>query len=183
MRWILRIAIGTALLWAGGLIAFRAMMPAPGSIPPAEAIAIFTGNATRVEEGLRLFREGYAPLLFISGVDTRLRVKDLGKMEEEKQSYITLDAASSNTIQNVKATKAWAEKNQLTHLIIVSDHYHIPRIRLLFQRFAPSLHLTWAPVLAIEFQDPHWWWFHPQAMLKLIREYHKFVVTFFLRFG
>lgn len=118
---------------------------------PADAIVVFGARAyadgrpsdalaDRMRTACRLYREGLAPTLIVSGGPgdgaiheteaMRRMAISLGVAEED----ILLDPAGLNTRATVENTRALLAELGAKRVIAVSHFYHLPRIKLTYQR-------------------------------------------------
>ena len=63
-----------------------------------EAIVVLTGGRGRIEEGVKLYREGKGRQLFLIGVDPLVKKKELFRGDGAEQVY--LENVSRNTLEN-----------------------------------------------------------------------------------
>jgi hypothetical protein len=105
-----------------------------------DLIAVYTGDAGRIEKSLKTSKKHPSAKLLISGVYSKNNLMTLlrkfddqkGRSSDYFDSIIELDYQSQNTIENVIMTLEFLRqyKNYKSILIISSD-YHLPRIQLL----------------------------------------------------
>jgi uncharacterized SAM-binding protein YcdF (DUF218 family) len=97
--------------------------------------------ADRIDEGVRLYREGYARTLIMSGD----RDLDHGRSEPEAMKAraveagvpaedVLIDEKGSNTFATVRNAAQWAQDRGGARILAVSHYYHEPRIKMLFHR-------------------------------------------------
>jgi len=115
------------------------------------SIVVLTGGKGRFEKGLDLLKRGeLSEKLFVSGVfsGSELR-KKYALSEIDKKLFeccISFDNKATNTYQNVKEIKKWVEKNGMNEIFLISSYYHLPRVKILFEKKFPSLELNLVPV-------------------------------------
>ena len=128
-----------------------------------EGIVVFTGGQGRVQKGfdaLQTFSQ--AKRLLISGVNPTTSFKTLlnktGKGEEAKKlsHSIELDYTSQTTFGNITQTKQWVKEHGFKRIVVVTSHYHAPRVRLLFNRYLPEVTFLLYPVISEDV--PFWLW-------------------------
>ncbi|EPY2303609.1 MULTISPECIES: YdcF family protein [Clostridium] len=95
----------------------------------------------RLDEGLRLYNEGYGKYIIVSGAkgpgENISEAKAMEKYLVQKgvdKNFIILEDKSKNTLENIKFSKKKMEDNNLKSSIIVSDKYHLKRAELLCQK-------------------------------------------------
>ncbi|EKS4343086.1 hypothetical protein B2H94_13095 [Clostridium sporogenes] len=95
----------------------------------------------RLDEGLRLYNEGYGKYIIVSGAkgpgENISEAEAMEKYLVEKgvdKNFIILEDKSKNTLENIKFSKKKMEDNNLKSSIIVSNKYHLKRAELLCQK-------------------------------------------------
>jgi uncharacterized SAM-binding protein YcdF (DUF218 family) len=102
-------------------------------------------SADRIEEGLRLYRAGKAPLIVASGGDSPLNVKartlheadEMRSLLEEwgvPDSAIIVEDASINTRENALFTRRLLSARGIDHVILVTSALHMPRAVATFRK-------------------------------------------------
>jgi len=118
---------------------------------PAEAIIVFGARAyadgglssalqDRVDTACRLYAEGYAPLLIFSGGPAEGTMHETEAMRRwaltrgiPPQAILT-DRYGLDTRDTVRNTVALFRRRHLQRVLAVSHFYHLPRIKLTYQR-------------------------------------------------
>lgn len=152
---------------------------ATDEITYADAIVVLTGGTGRVEEGLRLFREGRGGYLILSGVeetstlDTIFPGRDLKTTVDT--SKIIIDIESRRTLDNALNVKKIVEDKGFKSLILVTSNYHMKRAFTLFSKaIYVDVKLYRHPVRSPNFKDEEWW--QSQKSLKLVTsEFFKYI--------
>ncbi len=119
---------------------------------PADCIVVFGAKvysdgrpsealADRVDEGVRLYKQGLAPIIVMSGaLDSAHGGSEPASMRDRAiaagvpRSAIVLDEAGVNSAATVDNTRDWARPRDATRVLAVSHYYHLPRVKLLFER-------------------------------------------------
>ena len=164
-----------------GLFMMRIASFSPlGDEVKADAIIVLTGDMYRIHEAIELHEKKVAPLLFISGVGDGVTKQDLlnGYRTSKKpyfaaQKVIIGDKARS-TIGNMEEIANWVPSYYLEHIVLVTSDYHMPRSLLLLQAAQPELEVSVAPVKAFEETE---WYQSVDGAKRMVREYHKWLVT------
>lgn len=158
---------GTLLwLWLFGFILFEwhvsRLEPSFSSaleIVPADAIVVFTGSSGRVQTGIQLLKQNYAPRLLISGVESQRQVV---LTQEEHLLPITLGYQAKNTVENVKEAADWLTFHRAQSAYLVTADYHMPRSSLLLRSSLPRvqfflypLKTSWSKRLSYSFLEYH----------------------------
>ena len=139
-----------ALVWLAGFTIFerdaRRVVTAP---PVSDGIVALTGGADRIETALRLYADGLAPRLLVSGVGHGADLSEvLHRLPVDPASLanqITLGRAT-DTVGNAAETAAWARQNHLKTLIVVTAGYHMARALREIARELPDIELRAFPV-------------------------------------
>ena len=143
---------------------------------PADAIVVLTGADKRIDEGVRLLREGRGRRLLISGVNPQTRPQQVRRLanpgEALFQCCVDFGYDAQNTIGNADETKAWAEHHRFSRLIVVTSSYHMPRSLAELGRVLPNAQLIAHPVVPRILREETWW-LHLSTMRMLVSEYAK----------
>ena len=148
----------------------------------ADAIAVLGGGMrTRAEYGARLYHEGYAPSLVVSGGLLQL----LGPVESwaaiSQRIAVQMDVPEEaihvlggcyTTWEEACRVRELAAQQHFRSLILVSDHIHGRRAFLTFRRVLPGLEITFSGV-----DDPRYtlddWWRNEIGLVQVLNEYLK----------
>lgn len=146
----------------------------------AAAIAVYTGGPSRIDEAVKLLKDGKGQRLLISGVHPDTSITTLGKNFHIDQHLfdccIDIDRRASNTKGNAVETGKWRSANKFDSLILVTSNYHMPRSLLETRRQLPGIKIAPYPVIAADFNSSEW--FKDRDSLKLLlKEYSKYVAT------
>lgn len=168
-------------LWGAGLGVF--LSPLPTNQEPTDAIVVFTGGQGRVKEGVHLFERGMASYLFISGVSKgveRQTLYGLFKTTVPNAHSLFLGYQANSTHENALETKAWAEKNNIKTIRLVTAHYHMRRSLLECETHMPRVTFIPHAIIPQRFQEKSWWR-QKKLVLLVLREYHKFLYMYLVR--
>ena len=118
--------------------------------PHADGIVALTGGTDRVETALRLLAEGGARKLLVSGIGGNAELATLARRAGLDPmpiaAQVTLGRDAITTRGNADETAAWARRNGIRSLIVVTAAYHMPRALTEIARAAPGLTLYPMPV-------------------------------------
>ena len=137
---LLAAALGAGFAW------FAAEAARPAAPPPrSDGIVVLTGGAGRVELALRLFAEGRAGRLLISGTG-RGELADLiaaagldpAVSAQVTPGQVTLGRGARSTRGNARETAEWAAGHGMGSLIVVTSGYHMRRALWELRRTLPA---------------------------------------------
>ena len=170
------------IVWIMGLIWFVDEVPTNHTKSPSktDAIIVLTGGTGRLETGLQLLSEGYAKLLFISGVARGLDVQALLKVVSRNRNdfacCIVVGYRADNTAGNAVETTKWIVENKFNSLRLVTASYHMPRSLFEFRRRMPNIKIIPHPVFPPKFKRRSWWRWPGSAQL-LASEFNKYLIS------
>jgi uncharacterized SAM-binding protein YcdF (DUF218 family) len=109
----------------------------------ADAIVVLGCHASgalmrRLDRGIRLFQEGAAPLLLLSGGGAGLLpeaeiMRDVALARGVPKSAMLIEPLSHNTVENARETALLLRAMGRSSVLLVSDRFHLPRAALLFR--------------------------------------------------
>ena len=107
----------------------------------ADAVVVVSGGQTtaRADEGIRLYKEGYAPKLIFSGAALDAGPSNAHQMKEQAQragvpdSAIETDETARTTYQNATRTKPIIDQLGAQSILLVTSPYHQRRTLLTFR--------------------------------------------------
>lgn len=140
------------------------------------------GEGMRARTAARLYQEGYAPRILISGGLDTYKLDALLMAE--------LNIPSRDILINAQATTTWSEAQQILGLlkregassaIIVTDGYHTRRVWAVYRRLQgdPPVRLIFVEA---DQREGHALWSDGKELLNLEGEFQKLVFYFF-RYG
>ncbi|MBI5724160.1 MAG: YdcF family protein [Planctomycetes bacterium] len=100
----------------------------------------------RVATGCRLYKQGLAGVLILSGgpgpgpVSEPQAMRKLALEHGVPESAIVLDAGGVSTMATVKDTAAMFEQLGVREALAVSHFYHLPRIKMTYQRYGREVY-------------------------------------------
>jgi len=116
-------------------------------VKAANAIIVLTGSKGRIESGFDLLLANKAPRLLISGVTDGVTfdeiidvqtITDESKKKLRQHCCIELDYVADTTETNATESAIWIKNNDITSIILVTSHLHMPRASLQFNRALPD---------------------------------------------
>ncbi len=176
-----------ACLWLLGFLWFLSQLPTATpllSAPTADAVVILTGGRGRLSYGLKLLDIGKGKQLFVSGVHINSSKNDVFQTENTELSAIynrlknriTLGKQAQDTIGNAHEVASWVKQYGYNSILLVTNHYHIPRSMREFNYTLPDTTITPIAVIDDKFQTANWWQ-NQDAVLLLINEYQKYLAS------
>lgn len=150
----------------------------------SDAIMVLAGGRGRVEEGVRLFREGKGAKLFLVGVDPSVRKSDLyrPKPGDPSPDLVILEKASRNTLENaIYARELLAGHDDVRSVLLITSRYHLKRAAILLRHALPRDVLIHPyPVDSANVKEQ--WWQHEGSFKLLFSEFYKYCLfrVFFL---
>ena len=148
------------------------------------AIVVFTGGKGRFEKGFNILKDNVSSRLFISGVYPGRDLEKKYALDDSDRKLfdccISFDEKAINTIENVQEVREWVNVNAINEIFLISSYYHLPRIKILFEKMIPSLEVKIIPTDDSLFlsKKTFVYFFHIKLILT---EYFK--VLFILFFG
>ncbi|HXZ12666.1 MAG TPA: YdcF family protein [Candidatus Sulfotelmatobacter sp.] len=176
-RLIILLAGFLLLVWLGSL-AFRHLgrwLVREDPLAHADVILVLSGGMPqRAEEAAEVFREGYAPEVWVSrpeGPQAELRalgVQFLGEEEYDRLILIRLGVPESaihifpdpaiDTEQEIQEVAREMRRNRKSSVIIVTSPEHTRRVRALWNRLAGAdVKLVVRAAREDPFDADHWW--------------------------
>ncbi|CAH2031317.1 YdcF family protein [Trichlorobacter ammonificans] len=149
----------------------------------SDAIVVLAGGRGRIEEGVRLFREGKGNELFLVGVDPLVRKSDLYRPAAGDPPYerVILEKTSRNTLENAIFARDILVQHNVRSILLITSRYHLKRAAILFRHALPrDVAIYPYPVDSINVKER--WWQHEGSFKLLFSEFYKYCLfrIFFL---
>lgn len=182
MRLIAGLSLGVVMLWTGGLIWFAATLPqnVADSRSRTDGIVVLTGGSARLAAGIDLLSKGRAKKLLISGVHQETSKSTLGSLSKTSpklfECCIELGRSAADTVGNAHETAAWAKREKIKSLRLVTSTYHMPRSLVEFRQALPDVRLIAHPVFS-ETVKLEGWWRWPGTASLLSGEFNKYIFS------
>lgn len=141
----------------------------------ADAIVVLAGGRGRVDEGVRLFRQGEAEYLFLIGVDPSVRKSDLyrPKPYDPSAEKVILEKASRNTLENAIFGRDVITSQNVHSILLITSRYHLKRAAILFRNALPrDVAIYPYPIDSKNLKES--WWNHGGSFQLLFREFYKY---------
>lgn len=145
----------------------------------ADVIIVLSGGAGRVEQGVKLYEEGYAPQLMLSNAkegagpagDMRETALSLGIPES---AILTEDAAES-TYQNAQLTLPIMKQHGFKSAIVVSSDFHMRRVKFIFEHVYKKSGIELTYIGADSGYNAKAWWGDRYSRETTFNEYIKMI--------
>jgi uncharacterized SAM-binding protein YcdF (DUF218 family) len=133
IRFLWRITIFGLIAYLLGYALFAVLLPTPAGAERTDAIVVLTGRRERLDRGFDLLRRGVAERMLISGVDPRVRARELAPAYHVEPQLIAccvdFEQRSFDTRSNADEVKSWMERRRYRSMRLVTDDVHMPRAR------------------------------------------------------
>jgi len=187
LRWLVRGFLQgvTITLLCGSVAVLAIGFVVAGVQPPLErsdAIIVISGdeNLARLREGVRLWRERWAPRLIFSGaardglMSNAEAMRRLAVADGVPAAAILTDEQAVDTYGNALHTRRIMEANGLQSAILVTSPYHLQRAAVTFNGVYRGSNIR---LIASAAPDSDWrkrsWWLRPDLRLLTTSELEK----------
>jgi uncharacterized SAM-binding protein YcdF (DUF218 family) len=130
------------LVWLLGFGWFALALPQPHGGGKTDAVVVFTGGEGRIPRGLAALETGWAPRLFVSGVDRTVRPVEFAAEYDVPAPMmaccVALGFQSYDTRSNAEEVTAWLAKNKCKSVRLVTSDWHMRRASLELGRELPG---------------------------------------------
>jgi uncharacterized SAM-binding protein YcdF (DUF218 family) len=136
-----------------------------------DAIVVVSGGDTnaRTDEGIKLFKSGWADVLVLSGAaQDKSGPSNAAAMRVRAQaagvpfSAIYIDEYAETTEQNAQNTQSIFTRHGFEKVILVTSGYHQRRASLEFEKRADTVQILNHPLL-FDQDWSLWWWLSPRG--------------------
>lgn len=174
------------LIWLGGFIVFHQFIRSYKSDVnvKTDAIVVLTGGKNRLAEAMKLYNEGMADILIISGVAENVTLPQLEKQNhtiiEHNPEQVILGNEATNTIENAIEVSEAVRRNNVASLRLVTSYYHMPRSEQEILLKNPDVKIVYNPVYSDSVSDK--WWKKWGSFYLIAMEYNKFMFVYVKNF-
>ena len=143
------------------------------ALHPADLIVVFSAKEERARHAVRLYQEGLAPRILVTGgltseaielfchkrvTGAELSAKMLADAGVPKSAVIVLPRATS-TYEEAEVIKAFMKTQGYRSVIAVSSPYHMRRVRATLERLirGTEIEVQYSPAKDSEFEVESWW--------------------------
>jgi uncharacterized SAM-binding protein YcdF (DUF218 family) len=158
-RILLFLLLVPALLILGEFAFFLQMTLSEPALQPSDLIAVFTGEAGRIEEGFRLANQGYSPHLLVSRSSFRALERYQRKLETSNAFDCRAEDKSRTTFEDALHTKRTMSENGMHSVILVTSWDHMPRAYLLLFMLShgSDVRIRWTRVPTGKLDAANWY--------------------------
>jgi len=136
-----------------------------------DAVVVLAGGRGRVEEGVKLYREGKGRLLFLIGVDPLVKKREL--FQGKGAEGVFLENVSRNTLENAIYARDLITRHKLSSITLITSRYHMKRATLIFRNaLAKDVAIYPHPVDSQNLKED--WWAHGGSFRLLFSEFYKY---------
>jgi uncharacterized SAM-binding protein YcdF (DUF218 family) len=169
----------------GGLARFLVVQD---KLEPADVILVLAGdgNGERVEEGVNLYKQGFAKKMLMSGGPIAWHLTSAEWMKKQAVALgvpaknILLQGASKSTLEDLVYSLPIIMKHSFRSVILVTSPYHTRRAKRVFRKASAGSGIR---VYAYPVQDSEWkldgWWLRHEDTAHVVWEYMAMVYYFF----
>ena len=146
-------------------------------------VVISGGGLERIQKGVDLMQEGYAPYLILSGAAYDAGTSNAASMQQYALAkgipsfQLLLEEQAQNTYQNANYVKQLLEQYQLRDIILVTSAYHQRRAYHTFRKILGDQ----AEILNAPAEPEYWqrssWWKDQKAREISLEEFGKIVYS------
>jgi uncharacterized SAM-binding protein YcdF (DUF218 family) len=130
------------LVWLLGFGWFALALPQPHGGGKTDAVVVFTGGGGRISRGLAALETGWAPRLFVSGVDREVRPGEFAAEYDVPAATmaccVALGFESYDTRSNAEEVAAWLAAHKCRSVRLVTSDWHMRRSALELERALPE---------------------------------------------
>lgn len=163
---MLVLAVLLCVLVAGfplGLRAIGAVLIIADPLKKADAAVALSGDSgDRISEAADLYEKEYVRSLFLTNTN-ETAVRDMeswaNKLGFPYKKIKVTDAVVSNTVEEAKAIRLLAEKEDVDSIIVITDPFHTLRTRVIFrdQLKGSGINVQVRPVRDSWYRSDSWW--------------------------
>ena len=127
--------------WAIGFGVFAVGLARPAGPVKTDAVAVLTGGSGRIVRGMTVLRQGWAPKLFVSGVDPEVKAgefaAEFGATPAQMACCVGLGYRATDTTSNAAEVADWMSQTSARSLRVVTNDWHMRRAVMELRRVLP----------------------------------------------
>ncbi len=145
----------------------------------ADAIIVLSGGENRIQKGIELYKQQYAPYLILSNANEDNMDAYIIARNVPKRS-VFFETNADSTYKNALYTKEIMTKHHLKSAIVVTSNFHTRRTKMNFNKVyqGTGISFTYVAVDTPGF-DPHSWWQSKNGRHIVFDEYVKYIGNIF----
>lgn len=155
------------------------------NLQPADLIHVLGGDVDRIEYGLQLYKQGYAPKILFTGgrIEIPLVNTTYSRLSKEyavakgvrPEALLPLESHATSTYEEALELKQFLESGApIRSIIIVSSPYHSRRARWAFKKVLDDrVVLRCTPVPFEMARNKRRWWTDEESLRIVVEEYLK----------
>ncbi|AEK75318.1 hypothetical protein RHHCN13_06860 [Rickettsia conorii subsp. heilongjiangensis] len=157
-------------LWVGGFCYYLYLINSYKlNSNTTNAIIVFAGGGHKIETGIAWLKAGYAPILFITGIESTEQLKNLLKERNViEQQVIFAPNKIMSEEDNIKKAVDFIVTYNLTSIILVEHNYNMPFMLNKLEKAISSynnIYIVPSPV------------FSKQKYDVLLKSYHRYLMS------
>lgn len=169
MKWFRRLAVTLSLVATiiiAGIFGAGWFIAPQDDLKRADAIIVVSGGDTdkRTDEGVRLWKDNWAPKLIFSGAAADQGTSNAAVMRVRAVSRgVPLDATiveerSTTTRENAEFLEPIVQAQNIKSAILVSSPYHTRRVKVTFEKvYGPGYRFITHPAKDSRWSRSSWW--------------------------
>lgn len=191
MKKILLFLLAIVVLMICSIVGIGFLLSPQDPLELGDVIIVISGGETeqRVAEGVKLYQDGWAPLMIMSGaardegIANAVAMKQIAVIQGVVPDHILVEEEAVDTFGNAVKTREIIEQYKLNKIILVTSPYHQRRAALVFKKVLSDL-----PVKIINHSasDSAWrkngWWFNAWARQLTLSELKKVIYSWIVPF-
>lgn len=180
-RIVFVLIISSIVAWFIGFLIFNEQIQKfdNSNTERTDAIVVLTGGKNRIDVAKKLFNDGFAEKLFISGVSKEVSLDDIIKPDDVLIVYknnIEIGQEATNTVENAIEVDNWVDKNNISSIRLVTSNYHMPRSIEEIKSINGKIRIIIHPVFSENISKK--WWTTKSTFKFIASEYNKFLFSY-----
>lgn len=174
------------IFWLGSFIIFHQMIRSypVDMVTKTDAVVVLTGGRNRIAEAVKLYNQGLAETLIISGVGPKVNLKQIEQKNKTSvdrlPQHVIIGNEATNTIENAIEVNEAIRRNNLRSIRLVTSNYHMPRSEAEILAQNHDLIIIRHPVYSQNVSRK--WWKRWNSFYLIASEFHKFIYVYMKNF-